>query len=278
MTSDRYTFAKNLAREAGVIIRQGYGNAEEIHKKGVIDLVTEYDLRSERFVVERLQRAFPEDAIVAEEGGEYNEGSGHWFLDPLDGTVNFAHGVPVFCISLAYMEDGHLELGVIYDPLRDDLFHVRRGEGAWLGDQRLHVSSVKSLNQSLLATGFSYDIRTRIDNNLDHFSHLALRTQGVRRLGSAALDLAYVAAGRFEGYWEMCSFPWDIAAGTLMVTEANGVVTRAAGDRIDVSRATSIVATNGNIHDELIEVLAGGILPPHEHTAAPKRPGEKRSS
>jgi myo-inositol-1(or 4)-monophosphatase len=278
VTSDRYTFAKNLTREAGAIIRQGYGNAKEIRKKGEIDLVTEYDLRSERFVVERLQRAFPEDAIVAEESGEYNEESGHWFLDPLDGTVNFAHGVPVFSISLAYMVNGQLELGVIYDPLRDELFHARRGQGAWLDDQRLNVSSVKSLNQSLLATGFAYDIRTRIDNNLDHFSHLALRTQGVRRLGSAALDLAYVAAGYFEGYWEMCSFPWDIAAGTLMVTEANGVVSRAIGDRLDVSRATSIVATNGNIHNELVDALAEGILPPYEQEAKLKPLDEKRSS
>jgi myo-inositol-1(or 4)-monophosphatase len=264
VTTDRYTFAKDLIREAGAVIQQGYGNANEIRKKGEIDLVTEYDLRSEHLVVESLERAFPEDAIVAEEGGEYNKGSGHWFLDPLDGTVNFAHGVPVFCISLAYMEDDKLEFGVIYDPLRDDFFHARCGEGAWLGDQRLHVSSVKTLNESLLATGFAYDIRTRSDNNLDHFSHLALRTQGVRRLGSAALDLAYVAAGRFEGYWEMFSFPWDLAAGTLMVTEANGVVSRAIGDPLDVSRATSIVATNGNIHEELIEALAEGILPPHE--------------
>ncbi len=267
MISDRYTFAKNLVREAGAVIQQGYGKANEIHMKGEIDIVTEYDLRSEDLVVEKLQQAFPEDAIIAEEGGEYNKGSNLWFLDPLDGTINFAHGVPVFCVSLAYLEAGQLELGVIYDPLRDELFHARRGEGAWLGDQRLHVSSVKTLNQSLLATGFSYNIRTRSDNNLDHFSHLALRTQSIRRLGSTALDLAYVAAGRFEGYWEMFSFPWDIAAGSIMVTEANGVVSRTAGDHLDVSRATSIVATNGIIHEELVEALAEGILPPHEQVA-----------
>lgn len=266
MSVDRYAFAKDLAREAGMVLRQGYGNTNEVHKKGEIDLVTECDLRSERLVVEALQRTFPEDAIIAEEGGEYNTGDGHWFLDPLDGTVNFAHGVPIFCISLAYMQDGQLELGVIYDPLRDELFHARRGEGAWLGDQRLQVSSVKTLNQSLLVTGFAYDIRTRSDNNLDHFANLALRTQGVRRLGSAALDLAYVASGRFEGYWEMFSYPWDLAAGALMVTEANGTVSRASGDLFNVRQATSVVATNGTIHAELVEALGEGILPPYEHT------------
>ncbi len=266
MTVDRYTFAKELARKAGMVLHQGYGNTNEIHKKGEIDLVTESDLRSEHLVVEKLQRAFPEDAIIAEEGGEYNTGDDHWLLDPLDGTVNFAHGVPIFCISLAYIQSDQLELGVIYDPLRDELFHAQRGEGAWLGDRRLQVSNVKTLNQSLLVTGFAYDIRTRSDNNLDHFSNLALRTQGVRRLGSAALDLAYVAAGRFEGYWEMFSYPWDLAAGALMVTEANGAVSRASGDRFDVRQATSVVATNGNIHAELIEALGEGILPPHEQT------------
>ncbi len=264
MTIDRYSFAKELARKAGAILLEGYENTGEVYKKGEIDLVTKYDLRSERQVVDEIQRVFPEDSIIAEEGGEYQQGSGYWVLDPLDGTVNFAHGVPIFCVSLAYLENGHPILGVIYDPLRDDLFHAQLGHGAWLGDHRLSVSKATTLNQSLLVTGFAYDIRTRSDNNLDHFTNLSLRTQGVRRLGSAALDLAYLAAGRFDGYWEMISFPWDITAGVLMVTEADGVVSRADGDQLEFKQATSIVATNGNIHVELLNALADGKLPPQE--------------
>ncbi len=261
---DRYSFAKDLARKAGAILLEGYENSGEVHKKGEIDLVTEYDLRSERRVVDEIQRVFPEDSILAEEGGEHQQGSGFWVLDPLDGTVNFAHGVPIFCVSLAYLEKGRPLLGVIYDPLRDDLFHAQHGQGAWLGDRRLKVSKVTTLNQSLLVTGFAYDIRTRSDNNLDHFTNLSLRTQGVRRLGSAALDLAYVAAGYFDGYWEMLTYPWDIAVGVLLVTEAGGVVSCADGSQLDVKRPTSVAATNGIIHAELLATLANGALPPQE--------------
>lgn len=264
MSDDRYAFAKELARRVGEIQKQGYGNTCQIRNKSEIDLVTEYDLRAEQLVVEELQRAFPEDAILAEEGGQYNQGSGLWILDPLDGTVNFAHGVPIFCVSLAFQKEGQLEIGAIYDPMQDELFHVQRGRGAWLEKQRLRVSDASSLNQSLLVTGFAYDIRSRPDTNLDHFRNLALQTQGVRRLGSAALDLAYVAAGRFDGYWEMVSYPWDIAAGVLMVTEAGGAVSRADGCQLDTMVATSIVATNGPIHTELLNALADGVLPPQE--------------
>jgi myo-inositol-1(or 4)-monophosphatase len=264
VTIDRYSFAKDLVRKAGTLLLEGYENAGEVHKKGEIDLVTEYDLRSERQVVDEIQQVFPEDSIIAEEGGEHQQGSGYWVLDPLDGTVNFAHGVPIFCVSLAYLENGCPIIGAIYDPLRDELFHTQLGQGAWLGDQRLTVSKATTLNQSLLVTGFAYDIRTRSDNNLDHFTNLSLRTQGVRRLGSAALDLAYVAAGHFDGYWEMISFPWDIAAGTLMVTEAGGAVSQADGNQLNVKRATSVVATNGKIHAEMLATLANGVLPPTE--------------
>lgn len=262
MDTDRYSFAKELALRVGAVLHQGFEHTGEVHKKGEIDLVTEYDLRSERLVVDALQRAFPDDAIIAEEGGEYKQGSGCWVLDPLDGTVNFAHGVPIFCISLAYLKDNRSILGVIYDPMRDELFHAYHGQGAWLGDRRIGVSKTPTLNQSLLVTGFAHDIRNRSDNNLDHFTNLSLRTQGLCRLGSAALDLAYVAAGRFDGYWEMTSYPWDFTAGILMVTEANGVVSRADGAQLDIKQATSIVATNGSIHAELLNILADGKLPP----------------
>lgn len=261
MNIDRYSFAKEIVLRAGVVLHQGYEHTGEVHKKGEIDLVTEYDLRSERLVVEELQRSFPEDAIIAEEGGEYKQGSGCWVLDPLDGTVNFAHGVPIFCISLAYVKDDRPTLGVIYDPMRDELFHAYHGQGAWLGDRRISVSKTATLNQGLLVTGFAHDIRTRSDNNLDHFTNLSLRTQGLCRLGSAALDLAYVAAGRFDGYWEMISHPWDFAAGAVLVSEANGVVSRADGDQLDIKKATSIAATNGRIHTELLTVLAEGKHP-----------------
>jgi myo-inositol-1(or 4)-monophosphatase len=261
VTIDRYSFAKDLARKAGALLGQGYEQKGDVHNKSEIDLVTEYDLQSERLLVDEIQQAFPEDAIIAEEGGEYKQGAGYWVLDPLDGTVNFAHGVPIFCVSLAFLENGQPLLGVIFDPMQDQMFHAHQGRGAWLGERRLQVSETTTLNQSLLVTGFPYDIRTRSDNNLDHFANLALCTHGVRRLGSAALDLAYVAAGRFDGYWEMMSYPWDVSAGVLMVAEAGGLVCRADGGQIDFMQATSIVATNHNIHSELLDALAEGKLP-----------------
>lgn len=255
MTEDRLTIATDLARQAGALLREGYDQVTEVNYKGEIDLITEFDLRSEQLLVKGIQQAFPNDAILAEEKGLVGEGEHCWFIDPLDGTTNFAHGIPVFVISLAFARGSQPLLGVIYDPMRDELFHATIDGGAWLNDRRLHVSAATTLNESLLSTGFPYDMRTNPDNNLDLFARLILRSRGVRRLGAAALDLAYVASGRFDGYWEMRLWPWDWGAGLLMVKEAGGLVTRIDGGEEVFAEPTSILATNGHIHDEMIAVL-----------------------
>ncbi len=255
MTEDRLTIATDLARQAGALLREGYDQVTEVNYKGEIDLITEFDLRSEQLLVKGIQQAFPNDAIMAEEKGLVGEGEHCWFIDPLDGTTNFAHGIPIFVISLAFAQGSQPLLGVIYDPMRDELFHATIDGGAWLNDRRLHVSAATTLNESLLSTGFPYDMRTNPDNNLDHFARLILQSRGVRRLGAAALDLAYVASGRFDGYWEMRLWPWDWGAGLLMVKEAGGLVTRIDGGEEVFAEPTSILATNGHIHDEMIAVL-----------------------
>ncbi len=255
MIEDRLTIATDLARQAGALLREGYDQVTEVNYKGEIDLITEFDLRSEQLLVKGIQQAFPNDAIMAEEKGLVGEGEHCWFIDPLDGTTNFAHGIPIFVISLAFAQGSQPLLGVIYDPMRDELFHATIDGGAWLNDRRLHVSAATTLNESLLSTGFPYDMRTNPDNNLDHFARLILQSRGVRRLGAAALDLAYVASGRSDGYWEMRLWPWDWGAGLLMVKEAGGLVTRIDGGEEVFAEPTSILATNGHIHDEMIAVL-----------------------
>ena len=255
MIEDRLTIAIDLARQAGVLLRDGFDQLTEVNYKGEIDLITEFDLRSEKLLVEGIQQSFPNDAILAEENGLIGESEHCWFIDPLDGTTNFAHGIPIFVISLAFAQGSQPLLGVIYDPMRDELFHATIDGGAWLNDRRLHVSTASTLNESLLATGFPYDMRTNPDNNLDHFAELILRSRGVRRLGAAALDLAYVASGRYDGYWEMRLWPWDWGAGLLMVKSAGGLVTRIDGGEEVFTEPTSILATNGQIHDEMLAAL-----------------------
>lgn len=252
--SARLRCAKDLAREAGAILRSGFGSAGPVVHKGTIDLVTDFDLRSEKLLVEGLRGAFPEDPILAEEGGGAS-GDRRWLIDPLDGTTNFAHGLPIFCVSMAYAEDGVVRLGVVYDPMRDELFEGMQGAGARLNGRAVRVSEMAELDQSLLVTGFPYDIRSSSETNLDHFADFAVRAVGVRRLGSAALDLAYVASGRFDGYWELRLSPWDWAAGLLLVKEAGGRITRLDGDEDILRPPTSIVASNGRIHDAILQVL-----------------------
>ncbi|MEK6587790.1 MAG: inositol monophosphatase family protein [Chloroflexota bacterium] len=252
---DRLQLAIQLARRAGGLLLEGYGRATHVSLKGSIDLVTEYDVKSEQLLVEGIRSAFPEDGIVSEEeGGE--EGQGYnWFVDPLDGTTNFAHGLPIFSISIACMRGEDLLVGLIYDPVREELYRAVAGEGAYLNDTRIQVSTASELGSSLLVTGFPYDIRTNPDNNLNYFNALAVRARAVRRLGSAALDLAYVAAGRLDGYWELRLNPWDWAAGVLLVREAGGRVTNFRGDaKVRVGEAT-LVATNGRIHEQMLEAL-----------------------
>jgi myo-inositol-1(or 4)-monophosphatase len=253
--TQRLELAKLLARRAGALLREGFGQDTDVDLKGEINLLTEYDLRSEQLLVDGIQSAFPQDAILAEEGGGHGGSQVQWLIDPLDGTTNFSHGVPVFAVSIACRREREIFCGVVYDPMRDELFHAQLGGGAWLHDARVAVSKTAVLDESLLATGFPYDIRTHPEKNLDHFADFKLRARGVRRLGAAALDLAYVAAGRFDGYWEMRLWPWDWSAGILLVQEAGGTVTRMDGGSDVFRKPTSVLATNGRIHKQMLDVL-----------------------
>lgn len=245
-----------MARQAGQILRDGYGKSIEVSRKGAIDLVTEIDNRSERYLVAEIQRRYPEHGIMAEESGEQRgEDCCLWFIDPLDGTVNYAHGIPVFTVSIAYQEGGVMRLGVVYDPMRDELFSAERGKKALLNGEEISVSESANLDQSLLATGFPYDIRTHPESNLNNFSAFMLRCQGIRRLGSAALDLCYVACGRFDGFWELRLSAWDIAAGGLIAESAGALVTGIHGEPNYLAPPQSILAANPTLHGAMLEVL-----------------------
>jgi len=252
---DYLHFAETIAREAGAILREGYGRAEKIQYKGAVDLVTEYDHRVESFLLSRVQERYPAHSIYAEESGRSAQSNEYeWLIDPLDGTVNFAHAVPCFAVSLALTHKGQLQLGVVFDPMRDEMFLGEAGQGATLNGQRLSVSSEQDLGKSLLTTGFPYDVRTSPLNNFAEFIAFYKRAQAVRRPGSAALDCCYVAAGRFDGYWEYKMKPYDIGAGALMVQEAGGRVSTATGEANFLGHI-SILASNGHIHEQMLEVL-----------------------
>jgi len=213
------------------------------------------DREAERLIVDRLRAAFPDHTIITEEGEDFTTSSPYrWFIDPLDGTTNYAHGYPVFSVSIALEVDGEVNLGIVYAPYLNELFMAERGKGATLNEKPIHVSRTDKLNASLLATGFPYDIRHSKENNLNHFCNFALKAQAIRRGGSAALDLCYVACGRFDGYWELKLKPWDVAAGVLIVKEAGGCVTDLEGGRFDILSG-DVVASNGRIHEEMLEVL-----------------------
>jgi myo-inositol-1(or 4)-monophosphatase len=247
-----------LARGAGDILRASFGQQLRIEHKGVIDLVTDVDHRSEAYLLNEIRQRFPGHKIVAEESGESAGADGQiWYIDPLDGTVNYAHGLPIFSVSIGFAEAGRMRLGVVYDPLRDECFSAQAGLGAWLNGEPLRVSEITALDRGLLVTGFPYDIRTNPENNLDHYARFALRSQGVRRLGSAALDLCYVAAGRFDGYWEIRMNAWDIAAGGLIAEQAGARVTNLAGEVDYISPPQSILAANPHLHPQMLAVLNG---------------------
>ena len=244
------------AREAGKILLQGFGQQIQVDHKGEIDLVTEMDRRSEAYLLEQIRGKYPEHRVVAEESGIIGGETGRvWHVDPLDGTVNYAHGIPIFSVSLAYVEDGQVILGVVYDPTREECYTAQRGQGAFLNGQPLRVSTAQTLKNSLLVTGFPYDIWKNPENNLDHYANFSMRSQGVRRLGSAAIDLCYVAAGRFDGFWEVRIESYDIAAGSLIVEEAGGTVTDVRGGPNFLVNPCSVLATNGQIHQPMLEVF-----------------------
>jgi len=245
-----------LTRQAGEILRTSFGQILHVDHKGVIDLVSEADHRSEQFLLDHIRQHFTGDGIMAEEsGGIAGSGEHAWYIDPLDGTINYVHGLPIYSVSVAYAEKGNLTLGVVYDPMRDECFSAQSGAGAWLNGQPIHPSTSPDLDQALLVTGFPYDIRTNPDNNLDHYAHFALHSQGVRRLGSAALDLCYVACGRFDGFWEIRLNPWDVAAGALIAREAGAIVTNLNGGDDFMSPPQSVLAANAWIHPSMLRQL-----------------------
>jgi myo-inositol-1(or 4)-monophosphatase len=248
--------AMEVVREAGSLLLERLHTKFKISHKGRINLVTDVDLAAENLIVERIRRAFPTHSILAEERhNDVLDEDVKWVIDPLDGTTNYAHGYPVFSVSIGLEIAGVVELGLVFDPLRDELYAARRGRGACCNNVLLHVSSVQSLSSGLLATGFPYDIRTSKVNNLQNYCAFALRSHGVRRSGSAAVDLCHVAAGRLDGFWELKLNPWDCAAGYLMVREAGGTVTNFHGDPGSIY-GREVIASNGLIHDEMINILA----------------------
>jgi len=250
-----------IAREAGALLMSYFDRNIKIEYKGDVDLVTVADRASENLIVERLQARWPQHGIVGEEGTRSDTSADYrWFVDPLDGTTNFAHGYPVFCVSIALArKDDQLEAGVLYDPTRDELFAAERGQRATLNGEPIHVSNTAHLAESILGTGFPSNKRHK-NPNIHFYQQITLRSHGVRRAGSAALDLANVAAGRYDGFWEFNLNPWDTAAGVLIVQEAGGKVTCFDGTpfRLD---SREVLATNGLIHDEVVanfrEIFAG---------------------
>jgi myo-inositol-1(or 4)-monophosphatase len=249
-------YLENLARQAGEILRTGYSKEHQVGYKGVIDLVTEVDHQSEAYLLGEVRRDFPAHHIFSEESGVIHGNEEHvWYIDPLDGTVNYAHHIPVFCVSIAYAYQSHLTLGAVYDPLRDELFTAERGKGAYLNGRPVSASQTTELQRSLLVTGFPYDTWNTPQDNFANFEKFAKLSQGVRRLGSAALDLCYVGSGRFDGYWELSLNPWDVAAGGLLCEEAGAKVTNISGEADYISAPQSILAAAPGIHARMLEEL-----------------------
>lgn len=252
--------ASRIALEAGTLLRDYYRKGVATEYKGDVDLVTEADRASEKLIVERMHTAFPQHGVFGEEGTRSQlESEYRWYIDPLDGTTNFAHGFPAFCVSLGLekrgpsqpaTEDGEIVAAVIYDPLRNELFTAEKGKGAYLNGARIRVSKTRALAESLVATGFPS--RKRHDNpNIYFYQQFTLRSHGVRRAGSAALDLAYTACGRLDAFWEFNLNPWDTSAGALLVTESGGTMSSFDGGRFHLD-SNEVLATNGLLHDELL--------------------------
>lgn len=250
--------AIRAAREAGGILRDFASRGFEVTRKGRINLVTEADHASEVHIKELISTHYPDHRILAEESGASEDretGSDYcWIIDPLDGTTNFAHGLPCYAVSIGISHEGEMVAGVVYDPTRDELFTAQRGEGAQLNSKRIRVSGVEHLEQSLVVSGFPYDVRERMNEYLPAWERFLARAQGVRRLGSASIDMSYVAIGRFDGFWEFNLSPWDTAAGWIIIEEAGGKVTNGKGDRF-YNDSPSLLCTNGLIHAEMLEVL-----------------------
>jgi len=256
-------FAIQTARDAGAILADRFGRALQVSNKGDIDLVTEADLAAEKLIIERIKSHYPRHAILAEESGttagfEMVPGTSDWkwIVDPLDGTTNYAHGYPCFCVSIALEHAGVIEIAAIYDPTRDEIFTAERGRGATLNERRMRVLMVDDLNSAMLCIGFPYNVRER-PNFARQFANFTMEAQAVRRDGSAAIDLAYVACGRFDGFWEDGLNPWDVAAGVLLIEEAGGWVTDFGAGALDIY-TPKVLASNGLIHHDMMRVLSSG--------------------
>ena len=248
--------AIKLARAAGLLVSKELGKADQVDYKASVNLVTDVDRQAENLIIAGLRESFPNDAIVAEESaGEKSNTSRVWYIDPIDGTTNFVHGLPHCSVSIAMAEDGEMQRAVVYDPCKDELFHAERNAGAFLNGQPIRPSERDLLGESLWVTGFPYDRRSHLKFYLSYFEAFIVNARDVRRFGSAALDLCYVAAGRFDGFWEWKLSPWDTAAGWLIVEEAGGRVSNFAGARYD-PWGPQILATNGKLHRSAMDLLA----------------------
>jgi myo-inositol-1(or 4)-monophosphatase len=249
-------FAIETARQAGHILLEKFGRTT-VSKKGEIDLVTEADLASEAFLIERIRSHHPRHSVLAEESGEVIVLDGDkrwkWIIDPLDGTTNYAHGYPCFCVTLALEHEGRIVIGVTYDPTRNEMFAAERGNGSALNDRPIRVSRTAELGNALIVTGFPYNFKQKKDFGR-HLTEFLLRSRGVRRDGSAALDMAYVACGRFDAFWEEGLNPWDVAAGTLLIDEAGGRITYYDGSEFSIYQPP-ICASNGLLHEQMLDVL-----------------------
>lgn len=248
-------FAEDVARGAGDILRRNYGRQQTIHFKGEINLVTEVDRASEAYILGRIRERFPDHGVLSEESPELPSPSPYrWIVDPVDGTTNYAHGYPCFCVSVAVEREGAVVAGAVFDPLLGESFTAAAGSGARRNGEPISVSRISDLRKSLLATGFAYDVKESSDNNFDYFRAFVLTGQAIRRDGSAALDLCYLACGRFDGFWELKLKPWDTAAGLLILHEAGGVSSRLDGGPYDIHQP-DLLASNGLIHQRMVEVL-----------------------
>lgn len=250
--------AVRTARQAGDVLRSFYGNLKEVRKKGAIDLVTEADIASEKVIVEAIRESFPEHGILAEESGETRgDHRFQWIIDPLDGTTNFTHQLDLFAVSIAFAVEGTPRMGVVFNPMSGELFEATAGHGAALNGRTIRVSTRSQMKESLLVTGFPYDFKETMPSLMTRFGNCLSVSQGVRRLGSAALDLCFVACGRFEGFWEENLNPWDTAAGTLVLQEAGGKATDFSGRPFHFDMK-EILATNGRVHERMLSLMRLG--------------------
>jgi myo-inositol-1(or 4)-monophosphatase len=253
--------AIEAALEAGKYLKESVGKVLEVESKfgQETNLVTQIDKNAEEIIINKIRKKYPDHDFLAEESGSHNKQSEvRWIIDPLDGTLNFTHGMPLFSVSIAVEVKGVVVAGVVYEPNLDELFTAEKGNGAFLNKKPIHVSRVDTLIESMMVTGFPYTIKDNPDNAVQHFVNMLMKAQGIRRLGSAAVDLCYVACGRFDGFWEVFLSPWDMAAGVLLIQEAGGRFTDLSGKPSSIYNK-QVLMTNGLIHEKVVEILAQGM-------------------